>query len=904
MKTSQFKLSLFAATALCASWALPAAAQDAASDDNGQESVESGEIVVTGTLLRGTEVVGSQTISVGAEDIAAKGAASTNQLLGLIPQIANTFNGRFEGDPRGYGAGISISRPNLRNLPSSNTTSGGLTLVLADGMRFAPVGVNQASVDVDIIPAAVLSRIDVVTDGGSSLYGADAVGGVLNFRTLPRFEGVKIDANNGFGTTLESYKYWDGAITAGASWEGGNAYISASHVKRNEVLNGDTDWSTGTVYNSAGVGSFSFTQCPSAVGTQITYRYLAIPGVFTGWTNNPAAGGRTTPIGTACDNVAAQSYSPEQKRTNVFGALSQELSDTVDLRVTGYWAKRDTELANYSRGFTTAAAPAPSGAPGTAGAPATSPTTILGGTGFSFDVNPAYVNTPSQVGFETWGISPEVTVKLGGNWQLRNNLHFGRSTNYQSFPGVDSVKTQAYITAGQLNPLNAAAASASVINDITNYANLQDTKHQLMTLRSIADGTLFTAPGGDVKLAVGVEFQENKAESRLTAGPFGSLSALPYLSAKRNSKSAFAEVLVPVTSFADVTGSVRYDDYSDFGSTTNPSVGLALKPTTWLKLFGHWNTSFNAPTAIDNIAIGTGRFACGIYVPGSTSAASRPNDPLGRDTSRQGSCAMVLQGSSPGLKPQTADAWAIGFEATPADGFRFGANYYSIDVKNALGSLNPSVTSTYTTNPDLYTYNITASQYSALLATLTNGAALGAQQPASNIALVVDTRTTNLNAAQIEGIDFNMSFQTETKIGQVGLGLNGNRQTKAFITKGGVASDELGIGGPKTRLATYLTYDRGALSSRVTVNYSGKFKDEATNYLGVAEEVKEFITTNVNMTLDLEKLSGATGVTLRLAMDNVTNEKPQIVRRANTNNPSYVNWTLGRVVKIGASVKF
>lgn len=79
-------------------------------------------------------------------------ASSTNELLGLVPQIANTFNGRFEGDPRGVGAGISITKPNLRNLPGANSTSGGTTLVLMDGFRFAPVGVNQSSIDADIIP--------------------------------------------------------------------------------------------------------------------------------------------------------------------------------------------------------------------------------------------------------------------------------------------------------------------------------------------------------------------------------------------------------------------------------------------------------------------------------------------------------------------------------------------------------------------------------------------------------------------------------------------------------------------------------------------------------------------------------------------------------------------------------
>jgi iron complex outermembrane recepter protein len=913
MKSSRTKLSLFAATALCATLVTPAMAQTAApADDTAEENVDGKDIVVTGTLIRGATVTGSQTISVDAEAIADKGASSTNELLGIIPQIANTFNGRFEGDPRGYASGISITRPNLRNLPSSNQTSGGLTLVLVDGMRLTPVGVNQASVDVDIIPAAVLAGIDVVTDGGSSLYGADAVAGVLNFRTMKSFDGLKLDTNYGFGTTIGGYHAWDGAITAGKSWSGGNAYISVGHSQRAGILNGETDWSNGLVYNAAGVGSYSFTQCPSPVGTQTRWFRFG-PGAAQ-FTNNPLApGAGTFPVGTACDQTAAQSYVPQQKRSNVYAVLSQEFGDNVDLRVTGYWTKRDTELASFPRGFTSAGSTLTSGAlVGAAfpGAAVGSLTVIPGGTGFSFGPNSAYVNTPTRIGFETWGITPELTVKLGSNWQVRNSVHFGRSTNFQSFAGVDAVKAQCYITgcagiaAGQLNPLNAAAASAAVITDITNYENAQDTKQQMLTLRSVADGSLFALPGGDAKLAVGVEYQRNQADSRLIAGPVGSLDALPYMGFKRNSKSVYAEVSLPVTSFADISGSVRYDDYSDFGSTTNPNIGLTLKPVSWLKLFGHWNTSFNAPTAVDGLAIATGRFVCGIYVPNGT-AAQRPTDPLGRDTSKQGSCAMVLQGSSPGLKPQTAESWAVGFEATPGSGVRVGGEYYSIDVKNALGTLNPSVTSTYTTNPDLYTYNVTAPQFATFLATLTNGAALGVQQPASNIAIIVDTRTTNLNAATIEGIDFHASYDTDTSFGHIALGVSGTRQTKAFVTNGGVAADKLGIGSPKLFATTFLAWNKDQLSTRLTVNYSGKFSDEANNYLGVAESADPFIVTNLNIGFDFKDSNGlASGLSLRFIVDNLFDEKPQAVKRANTNNPSYLNWTLGRVIKVGASVKF
>lgn len=901
--------------------ATPADDADAADDD---------QIVVVGTLIRGTQATGSQTISVGQEEIAAKAATSTNELLGTIPQIANQFNGRIEGDPRGIqGSGTSITRPNLRNFPSTGSTSGALTLMLVDGLRLSPVGVNQASVDADIIPSAVIAGVDVMTDGGSSLYGADAVAGVLNFRTLRKFDGVKIDGNYGFGTTLKSYEFWDASITAGRSWTGGNAYISASRTDRGEVLNGDTSWSNGIVTSANGVSRVTFTQCNTPQQTET--RWYRFGAGATNFTNNTAApGAGTFSLGTGCDRVVEDSYSPRLKRTNVFGAISQEFGDSVDLRVTAYWTEREVELHSYARGMTSAG----SGITGAAALTSTYPAALLispgtlfavpEGVGFSFGPNAAYVNTPLRTGFETWGVTPELTFKVGGDWQVRTSAHYGQSTNFQSFPGVDSVLGQCYITgctaaaspsgaaiaAGQLNPLNVAAASAGVISAITNYENAQQTNQRMFVFRTVADGPLFALPGGDAKVAIGAEYQDNFAESRLGTGVVGLIESKSFASAQRNAKSAFAELSLPITSFATIGASVRHDDYSDAAeSSTNPSIGLSIEPTSWLKLFGHWNTSFNAPTAVDTLAIGTGRFACGIYTPGSTNPAQRPTDqsilsggtlPL-RDTSRQGSCAMVLQGSSPGLKPQTAESWAVGFEVKPGSGWRIGGEFYHIDLENALGTLNPSVSSTYLTNPTQYTYNINAADYAAVLATLGNGAALAVQQPASNIAIVVDTRISNLNAASIEGVDFHVYYDA----GNMSFGIAGTKQTRAAITNGGVLTDDLGKGTPELFFTSFIGWKKGPFSTRLTINYSGMYHDLALNSGGQVDVISPFTVLNLNLGYTFGESAGPLeGTALRLTIDNLLEAKPQTIRRVNTNNPSYNNWTLGRVVKLGASIKF
>ena len=872
----------------------PAYAQDAAADEAGAE-----DIVVTGTLIRGTQVVGAQTISVSAQSIIDKGANSTNELLSLIPQISNTFNGRFEGDPRGFGAGISVNRPNLRNLPGYNRATGSVTLVLMDGMRFTPVGVNQATVDVDIIPASVLAGIDAVTDGGSSLYGADAVAGVLNFRTMRKFDGVKVDGNFGFGTRLKGFSQWDGSVTAGTSWSNGNAYISVSHAERDAILNGQVPWADGLVHNAAGVASFSGTQCINPVGSEV--RFFKFGAGATNWTNNPAApGAGRFPLGTACDQTSAATYLPKQVRTNVFAALSHELADNIDLRVTGYWTKRDITLYGYPAGGSTTDAvfaipQADNPPPGTI-------RSVLGGTGFSYGANSAYVNRPSQVDFETWGITPEVTVKLGDNWQLRTTLHYGQSSNFQAFTGADNAKALAYIASGQLNPLNVAAASAAVINDITDFQQDQETKHRLFMFRSIADGKIFTLPAGDAKLAIGIEYQDNAVRTRLNAGKVGALAAKPFSRANANSKSAFAEISLPVSTFLDINGSLRYDDYSNFGSTTNPNIGASLKLSSGLKLFGHWNKSFNAPTALDDLAISTGRFACPF------TATSRPNNSTGRDNGL-GACALVLEGSSKGLIPQTAESWAFGFEANPMRGLRFGGEFYAIDFKNALGAIDSQRDSSYVARPDLFTFNrdllANAAILSAYYASISNGAQLSGQQPLSNIALIADLRTTNLSSSKIEGVDFHVNYDTDTSFGNLNFGVNGNWQTKAARTTGGVNINDLGVEGPRLTASTFVGWNNNGISAKVTVNYSGKFLDAAVNNVNVIEKIDPFVMTNLNLGYDFGDSAGAlSGLSMRLGVDNLFDVAPQKVRRSNTNNPTFRNWTLGRLIKLGFSKKF
>lgn len=181
-------------TASVLPFAAPAFAQNATANVESAEAGDSSEIVVTGTLLRGAAPVGSSLISAGREQLEATASATSNELLAKIPQVTNLF-GSDAG--RRYGISVTqvqIARPNLRNISPDNASSSA-TLVLFNGHRVATAGVTQASIDPDLFPTSAIERVEVVTDGGSATYGADAVGGVINFITRKRFDGVKVMAS-------------------------------------------------------------------------------------------------------------------------------------------------------------------------------------------------------------------------------------------------------------------------------------------------------------------------------------------------------------------------------------------------------------------------------------------------------------------------------------------------------------------------------------------------------------------------------------------------------------------------------------------------------------------------------------------------------------------------------------
>jgi len=217
---------------------------DADADDG--RAVE--EIVVTGSKLRRDEFSSISPVQViGGQESAAIGTIDVTQMIAESPFVFGTqLDGSTNsGSTTGAVEGVPASGPG-----SSTVSLRGLgperTLMLVNGRRLSPSGVRGAPVapDLNLIPSAMIDRIEILTDGASSIYGADAVAGVVNIILRSEFEGIELRA---FGTTPEQEGGEETLISfiGGASNDRSNFTISAEYFNRDHIMARDrTDWNS------------------------------------------------------------------------------------------------------------------------------------------------------------------------------------------------------------------------------------------------------------------------------------------------------------------------------------------------------------------------------------------------------------------------------------------------------------------------------------------------------------------------------------------------------------------------------------------------------------------------------------------------------------------------------------
>lgn len=867
------------AVATLGAFAAPAMAQDAASED------ESGEVVVTGTRLRGVAPVGSPLQSITPQQLEDAAETSTARIVQELPQVLDlgiSEGSRGQNGGSGnivYGTGI-----NLRGLGPY------ATLILVDGHRAVS---NNRALDPSAIPALGLQRIEVLADGASAIYGSDAVAGVVNLVPIRFRDGGQAVARFGFGDSYEEHTL---GMAWGTTWDGGQVHLAYENARRSALHGRDRDFFRQNQTAEGGL-DYRINQCDPGTIVMGGINYAIPNGGVTGANNTALIAGTQN----LCEGSLNQDLMPEQDYDSLAFTFNQQLTPTIELIADGFWSERrfyravaDT-ATNLTVPTTNAFYVAPFGV-----APATQTIRY----NFADDLP----SNDSQGYARNYELTVGLGVDMPADWRFETLVTYGEGRDWsESRNGLNTAALNAALASSNPNtafdPYGLHRTNPQVLLGLANQIFLAPTNNEFLGFEARVDGGLFHIQGGQVRLAAGYERQELDYHAGQARG--GPTTPITFRNFDRRVDSLYAEVYVPLVSEAnalpfaqqiDLNLALRHDRYNDVGDTTNPKVGVNWVPFSDLTVRGSYGTSLRAPTFAE------------LYGNSSNLFAQNYTDPT-LPGIRQG---VALSGGNPNLTPEEATTYTLGFDYTPSalPGARFSATYFDIEYEGQVAAYlsNLNILSTeaeFAGTGIIYRGTAAADRVAELL--LQGITYAGA--PASNpITLFVDGRTFNLGRSLMSGFDFEASYRFDFGGGDMTAALNGTYLTnyESSITPNGTLIDRLDtIFNPHDfRMRTSLAWEQGPVRLYGVLSYIGGYENDL---LPTRQDVDAWITLDTNVTYTF----GApdTGVQLGLDIRNLLDEDPPYVNVAPNGNgsggydASAANPT-GRVIGVSVRKRF
>lgn len=867
-----FKAALFGSAALVLTTA-PALAQDV-----------SEELVITGTRIRGIEPVGSSVQTLGRDDIEQTAGKTVMDVLKSVPQILNFGINELTR----AGAQSNVTRAGSVNIHGLGS---GATLVLLNGRRGPAMGTFASYLDPSYVPAVALERVEIIADGSSAIYGADAVAGVVNLLTRRNFKGVEGRARFGVADGYETRQF---GVIGGTDWASGR-FVAAYDYGWNTSLNGlERDFVRSDLRSQGGT-DYRGTQCaPGNIVVGGVFYAIPAGGV------TPATAGQLTPGANLCETFRNQQFLPQQDRHNLYASFEQDLTESIRFSAEAYYMKRTFE-EKYTAGGTSALA--------TFTVPATNPFFVRppGTTGAvsvqydlgRFDYRPALT---AEGETETYGGTAGLTFDLPAQWQaeLSGTYHY----NFDQLVNPQADTTQLNLAladtnpATAFNPFNPGSTSAATMSRIFSTLFRPTGENKLKMLEARADGPLFNLPGGPVRAAVGVSYQYSdnyQPPIRFgLAGPIGNGDL-----AKRQIYAAYGELYIPLIGESmavplaqQVSLSIagRSDHYSDVGDTFNPKFGVDWSVNNDLRFNASYGTSFRAPLVI---------YLSENFPATSASFPSFP-DPLSPTRTSQG--LQRVEGN-PDLEPETARTISFGGTFAPASGPRVSLTYWDVIFENQV--LQPSALTTYLQDPayaNRVIRNPTTAQVDAMLARL--------PPPTSPrppvVSWILDLRPLNQGRTEANGIDFDISqsFSTDNA-GTFDLSIGGTRYLE-YLTKTGVDDPIVSrlstINNPvRWRFRAGAGWSGAGAEARLFANYASGYVNTAST---PRQNVSDYTTIDAHLSQKLGKIfPGAEETRISLDVSNLFDNEPPFVNINGGFDPVQAS-LIGRVVTLGLTANW
>ncbi|MFC3580847.1 TonB-dependent receptor [Sphingomonas hylomeconis] len=833
------------------------------------------DIIVTGSRIRGVAPVGSNVISIDQAKIAQEPVTSTNDLLRRVPQVVSLGANRAGGSAQNgaanatRGAGI-----NLRGL-STNAT-----LLLYDGRRLPPQGTQGQFTDPSVLPSIALGRVEVVADGASAIYGSDAIAGVVNFILRKDLDGIEGRARYGF--TDSNYDEKQAALIAGKKWDGGYAMLAGEYTANAALYGSDLDFYQNDNRDRGG-RDLRVTNCDPGTITVGGGTY-AIP---TGGVTSANVGSLVRGTANRCFYGGLDPVIAEQQRYSVTGAFGQEITDGIRVFADGFYSYRKGKLAINPTINATVRNTNPFFVSPVAGATSVQVAYSLVPT-IGLQYNPFHS--------ESWNVSGGVEAKLFSDFKGTVYYAHGESEEVadRRYSGVNAGALAAALA--DTNPATAlnlfgGPNNPATIARITDNLFVITGRTRLDVINGQVDGSLFALPGGNVRIALGGEHRVEYTYSDLLTGQ----AATPVSvndAGSRTVNAAFGELFVPVVGSANAMSGIeqltlslalRYEHYSDFGSTTNPKFGLTYKPFQGLTLRGSYGTSFRAPTFAEKSTVAGG---AGLYFDTLPGAAGNQ-------------IGIGIAGGNPNLKPETAKTWSFGVEAAPVEipGLRASVTYFRINYTDQIQALRG--TAGLLTSP-LYASFVQLNPSAATIAALVgSGLPINAAIDQSQVTFIADGRRQNLGTTLLRGLDFGLNYDWNMGDVRLDAGIQGTYilDYRFEAVPGSGLRDVLDTFGfaQKFRTQADVGMQWGGLRSRFTWNHLNGYDN---NTVAPIQAVGNYDTFDLSVGYAFNDHLTLTG-----DVRNLFDENPPFVDTAGGYDPQSAN-PVPRIFSVTAQVKF
>jgi outer membrane receptor protein involved in Fe transport len=846
------------------------------------------QVNVTGSLIHGVQDAVAPLIYLKQQQLAMASFATVQDALYSLPIMS--LNGPREdlGIDANYQYGSGLD---LRGLGV------GATLVLVNGQRQPLSGLNGDFVDVSTIPWSAVQRIEVLPDGASALYGSDAVAGVVNIIMRDNFDGAETQAR--YGTALGGRREIMASQLFGTRWIGGHAMMAYEYSDTTPLDAADRPYAANADKTPYGGGNYdSYYSNPGNFVDPATLQPTY--GIPMGQ-NGQALSQAELSSGINLENQFARyQIFPDVRAHKLYAAVVQDFNDSTQLFFNGRFAERDALRSAFPD-------------TGLLAVPPSNPFYVnpFGGTpvalvaySFSRDLGPQIFSAKSLVYVGAVGAKRQ----FGESWQATLTESYGRqSLTSNSYHVPDPIALAASLAdsnpATAFDPFGAGSNTnpETVLAIGRNYPIHSASK--IEATRLVADGSLFAMPGGEAKIALGVERREETLSHDVT-DQLNVLEPVVSQSYDRHVTSLFSQLALPLVGDPanpravprlELTAAGRYEHYSDFGGTFNPSLRIRWIPTESLKLRASWGRSFRAPK-LDDLYDTVDNVSGSLLLQDPKSSAGR-------------SLVLVQQGSNPTLKQETAKTWTAGFDLAPSflPGSTLSLTYYSIDYENRIAQPAADDPFAILVNEGEWAAVITRNPSPAQIAAVCNSpdyqgsvSACLASAPAA----IIDARLANLASTKTTGIDLQGIDTFSGPWGRVDLGLTGNYVFKfdQAVTPTSPAVDIVNtITNPLAlRLRGTVEWNRQGPGMpgpgfSIAVNYTGGYKNPGSVEI---PKVSPWTTLDARIVYRTRPDNGwLSGTEISMNAVNVLNHDPPFVDDLNGYD-AYNVQALGRVVSV------